>query len=251
LTRLATHQVGDIDGVRRFFDELAGRYGESHGDAARLLRYRLRLIRRLLDRVQRSCLLEIGCGNGLHLFPLANEFDRVIGTDLSPAMIAAAEATRAGHPFGGRVSLHAEAAEHLASVPDSSADAVLCVGAFEHMLDQPAVLNEVARVLKPGGTFVCLTANGGCIWHTRLAPWLGIATRHLSTDRFVSLARWRVLLDEARLSAVRLGAWRFVPAGDMPRWASLTMQILDRVGSILGASGLRGGCYVKAVKPRR
>jgi len=251
VTRLTTREVGGMDDVRSFFDGLASHYTESHGVAGRLLRYRLRVIRRLLDGARRSCLVEIGCGNGLHLFPLASEFETVIGTDLSPRMIAAAEAIRTGHAFGRRIRLSAEPAETLPSVEDDVADAVLCVGAFEHMLDQRAVLKQVARVLKPSGVFVCLTANGGYLWYTQLAPRLGVATRHLSTDRFVSFAGWRALLGEAGLTPVKIGSWRFVPAGDMPGWASLTMQVLDRVGAALCVSGLRGGCYVRAVKPLR
>ena len=152
---------------------------------------------------------------------------------------------------GKRVRLAAEPAEHLSSVPDGLADAVLCVGAFEHMLDQRGVLREVERVLKPGGAFVCLAANGGYVWHTRLAPWLGIQTRHLSTDRFPSGAEWRALLHEAGLNPVAVGSWRFVPAGDMPKWAGMLMCVLDSVGAALRIPGLRGGCYVKALEPAR
>jgi 2-polyprenyl-6-hydroxyphenyl methylase/3-demethylubiquinone-9 3-methyltransferase len=238
-----------MEEIRDFFDALAVEYHERHGSADRLLRYRLRVIRRLLHGVRRGCLVEIGCGNGLHLFPLASEFDALIGTDLSPKMIAAAEAARSRHPLGRRVRLFAESAEQLASVSDNLADAVLCVGAFEHMLHQGRVLKAVTRVLKPGGAFVCFTANGEYVWYTHLAPWLELPTHHLSTDRFVRHSEWRGLLDEAGLRTLTLGTWRFVPAGDMPRWASAAMQVTDRVGAALRIPHLRGGCYVKAVRP--
>jgi 2-polyprenyl-6-hydroxyphenyl methylase/3-demethylubiquinone-9 3-methyltransferase len=202
----------------------------------------------LLAGVERSLLVEIGCGNGLHLFPLAGEFAALIGTDLSPRMIAAAEAVRARHAYGARIRLAAEPAERLMSVPDGAADAVLCVGAFEHMQDKRAVLAEVWRVLRPHGAFICLSANGGCLWYTQLAPWLGLQTRHLSTDRLVGRREWPLLLRSRGLSPAALGCWRFVPAGDMPRWAARVMTWLDPVGAALAISALRGGCYVKAVK---
>ncbi|MGZ8211042.1 MAG: class I SAM-dependent methyltransferase [Burkholderiales bacterium] len=248
MPRLKTLRVRDADQIRGFFDALADDYREGHGEAGRLLRYRLRLIRRLLSGVERSCLVEIGCGNGLHLFPLAGEFDAAIATDLSPRMIAAAEAIRARHPDRERIRLAAEAAESLASVQDGVADVVLCVGAFEHMLDRSRVLREVARVLKPRGAFVCLSANGDYVWYTRLAQWLGLETQHLSTDRFVSGREWRALLQEAGLRPLASGAWRFVPAGDMPRGAALMMGVLDFVGGALRIAALRGGRYVKAAK---
>jgi ubiquinone/menaquinone biosynthesis C-methylase UbiE len=251
VARLRTVQVSDGEDVRRFFDALADTYRDSHGDTRRRLRYRLRVIRRLLRGVGRSCLLEIGCGNGTHLFPLAMDFDRVIGTDLSPRMIAAARIRHVTHPAAARVRLEVHTAECLESVHDESADAVLCVGAFEHMLDQRGVMKEVRRVLKPGGAFVCLAPNGGYIWYAHLAPWLGLHTRHLSTDRFMRHEEWRALLLAANLQAIDVGSWRFVPAGDMPAWAAAMMRLLDRLGRLLRMPALRGGIYVKGVKPLR
>jgi 2-polyprenyl-6-hydroxyphenyl methylase/3-demethylubiquinone-9 3-methyltransferase len=117
------------------------------------------------------------------------------------------------------------------------------------MLHKNEVLNEVRRVLKPGGTFICLSANADYVWHRRLAPRLRLHTRHLSTDCLVSGREWRALLERASLKPHAIGSWRFVPAGDMPRWAAMTMSVLDGVGAALGISSLRGGCYAQAVKP--
>lgn len=246
--RLHTRAVHDHDDVVRFFDALAPEYHDCHGDAQRALDERLALIRRLLpDR--RSRLLEIGCGNAMHLLALAPLFEASIGVDASPKMIAAARAACAQRAPCAGVRFAVERAERLASVAADSVDLVLCVGAFEHMVDQPAVLAEVARVLRPHGAFVCLSPNGDYVWYSRLAPWLRFDTRHLSTDRFVARGRWPALLREAGLDASEIGFWRFVPAGDMPSWAASTMRALDRLGSILRIGALRGGCYVRAVKP--
>ena len=269
--RLKTRDVQGPDDVVRFFDELAPAYRDLHGDAGAGLQCRLALIRRLLPP-RRSLLVEIGCGNGMHLFALADAFDAAIGIDASPAMIEAAEAKKRArgsrgarvsqggsgprarcepHERDDRIRLAVERAERMSSVDDEIADLVLCVGAFEHMTDQRAVLREVARVLRPGGAFVCLSPNGGALWYTRLAPLLGLDTRHLSTDRFVAPREWPLLLREAQLHPVESGYWRFVPAGDMPPALAHTMLALDRVGAILHVAALRGGCYVKALKPAR
>jgi ubiquinone/menaquinone biosynthesis C-methylase UbiE len=243
--------VTGADDIQRFFDALAEAYRDEHGDADRLLRYRVRLIRRLLRGVGRSCLVEVGCGNGLHLFALAGDFERAVGTDLSPRMIAASERRRAAHPLSDRIRFAVHAAKRLSSVPDETADAVLCVGAFEHMLDRSDVLKEIERVLRPGGAFVCLTPNAEYVWYTQVAPYLRLQTRHLSTDRFVGRGEWPALLREADLQPIDIGTWRFVPAGDMPAWAATPMRFVDGIGHALRISSLRGGCYVKAVKPSR
>jgi 2-polyprenyl-6-hydroxyphenyl methylase/3-demethylubiquinone-9 3-methyltransferase len=216
-----------------------------------LLEYRLRLIRRLLAPSFGGVLLEIGCGTGMHLFSVADAYRRAIGTDISPRTIAVAEAARRTHPCAARVELYAEPAERLASVPDETADAVLCVGALEHMPDKPAVLAEARRVLKPGGRFVCLTPNGDYLWYRCIAPWLGLEVRHLTSDRFVNGAEMRRLLEGARLHAVESGYWRFIARGDMPPWAARTMAVLDRVGAAFRPSLLCGGLYVCALRDPR
>lgn len=246
--RLHTRFVQDGRDIRAFFDGIAGSYQESHGSAARLLAYRLALIRSLLAPCADGVLLEIGCGPGVHLFPLADAFQRIIGADLSPNMIAAAETIRRTHPCAARIELYAEPAERLASIEDQVADAVLCVGVFEHIPDKATVLGEVRRVLKPRGRFVCLTLNANYLWYRRVAPWLGYPVKHLSSDRFVNAAVLRALLQQAGLRANALGYWRFVAKGDMPGWAALGLEWLDRVGVVCNPSLLRGGLYCCADK---
>lgn len=249
MTRLRTRRVDEAGDIAEFFDALAGDYRDCHGDAARRLHDRLALIRRLLRGQPRSLLVEIGCGNGMHLFELAGEFTEALGTDLSQRMIASAEKIRAQRGLCEKVRLAAEPAERLSSVPDAAADVVLCVGAFEHMTAKAAVLAEAMRVLRPGGAFVCLTPNGDYVWYTRLAPWMGLETRHLSTDRFVRPREWPALLRAAGLEPRAAGSWQFVPAGDMPRWTSRLLRVLDVLGRVPGLRSLRGGHYVCAIKP--
>lgn len=248
MARLRTRPVRDNRDIRAFFDANAADYRESHGNPNRLLNDRLALIRRLLMPCEGGVLLEIGCGPGVHLFPLADAFRRVIGVDLSPGMIAAADAIRQTQPCATHVELVAEPAERMVSVKDQVADVVLCVGAFEHMPDKAGVLDEVHRVLKRGGRFVCLTLNGDYLWYRRIAPWLGHETRHLSSDHFVNAAEMRDLLHGAKLKDVESGYWRFIARGDMPGWAALSLQCLDRIGMFCKPAQLRGGLYVCAGK---
>jgi 2-polyprenyl-6-hydroxyphenyl methylase/3-demethylubiquinone-9 3-methyltransferase len=245
---LRTRSVQNSGDIRAFFDASAGSYREMHGSANLLLDYRLKLIRRLLAPGVGGVLLEIGCGPGVHLFPLADQYSRAIGEDLSPNMIAAAETIRRTHPCAARIELHAEPAERLASIKNQAADAVLCVGALEHMPDKPAVLAEVRRVLKPGGRFVCLTVNGDYLWYRRIAPWLGYEVKHLSSDHFVTEGEMRTLLQGAELRVNELGYWRFVAMGDMPGWTARFLLWLDRAGMLFKPSLLRGGLYVCAEK---
>jgi tRNA G46 methylase TrmB len=78
--RLTSHPVSQPADVQAFFDEAARNYCESHGDALRLFRYRLQLLRALLPPKESGGLLvEIGCGPGQHLCALAEHFEHAIG----------------------------------------------------------------------------------------------------------------------------------------------------------------------------
>ncbi len=248
LATLKTRVIGDRSELVTHFDQSAADYREAHGDTGRLLAYRLGLIRRNYEAMKDGVLLEIGCGTGIHLANLAGDFARVIGTDISPKMIHTARETLRGWPGRELIELRVDPAEELSTVEDTSIDVALCVGAFEHMLEKDRVLQQVERVLKRGGLFVCLTPNGDYWWYTVLAPFLGIATRHLSTDRFLARREAITLLGDAGLTLRNWGYWTFVPKGDMPRWVSLILSASDWLGRVWQIGRLRGGLTVCATK---
>jgi SAM-dependent methyltransferase len=170
MARFKTHVVRVRQDVVEHFDRQAEHYHDIHGPAEHLLAYRLGIIRRLLAGAQRETLLEIGCGTGIHVVPLAGEFRRAAGIDVSAEMVRVAARRAADSPWPERISVRVDAAETLATVEDCSVDVVLCVGVFEHLLDRWGTARQVHRVLRPGGVFVCLTPNGGYCWYRHLAP---------------------------------------------------------------------------------
>jgi len=248
-TRLTTRNVRTPEDVVRHFDSLALHYREAHGCAGKLLSYRLGIIRRFLGGAQRGTLLEIGCGTGIHLLALAAEFGRAIGTDVSPEMVNAARRHAHGSPWSDRISIRVDPAEELATIEDSSIDVVLCVGALEHMLERDRILRQVHRVLRPRGMFIGLTPNGGYCWYRHVAPILGIDSRHLSTDRFLTADELEELLSGAALEIVARQHWRFVPQGDLPGGWGPMLRVLDWCGERAGIGYLRGGIAVAAVRP--
>jgi 2-polyprenyl-6-hydroxyphenyl methylase/3-demethylubiquinone-9 3-methyltransferase len=248
MTRLKTRLIRTPQEVVEHFDRIAPEYHDAHGPAERQLAYRLGIIQRLLAGARRGTLLEIGCGTANHLIPLAGEFSRALGVDVSAEMVRVARGRAVGSPWHDRISLSVDSAEELATVEDRSVDAVLCVGALEHMLDRPRVVCQVHRVLRPGGVFVCLTPNGGSCWYRHLAPILGLDTRHLSTDRFLTIGELESLIADAGLVRTRREHWRFVPRGDLPAGWGSVLQALDWAGMLLGVGYLRGGIAICAVR---
>lgn len=249
MARLRTRTVTSSEDLVRHFDALAPSYAEAHGPAERLLSYRLSLIRRLLAGAPRGTLLEIGCGTATHLLALADAFDRTIGTDVSPAMVEAARARVDATRPGSGISIRVDPAEELATVPDASVDAVICIGALEHMPDKERVVRQVRRVLVPDGRFVCLTPNGGYLWYRHLAPVLGRDVRHLSTDRFLTPAELDSLLRAGGMTVLARHFWTFVPGGDLPAATKPILAALDWCGRRTRWGYLRGGIAV-AASPR-
>jgi SAM-dependent methyltransferase len=94
--------------------------------------------------------LDLAAGTGKLTRLLVRHFARVVAVepdDALRALIAEAE-TLAG------------AAESI-PLPDSSVDGVFCAEAF-HWFDAPGAVEEIARVLRPGGSVVvCFNTDGG------------------------------------------------------------------------------------------
>ncbi|MFH0517667.1 class I SAM-dependent methyltransferase [Streptomyces sp. M41] len=94
--------------------------------------------------------LDAGCGTGRALPPLraaVGPSGVVLGADLTPAMLEAA--VRAGRGADGQVLLADVAALPLRS---QSLDAVFAAGLIAHLPRPAENLEELARVVRPGGT---------------------------------------------------------------------------------------------------
>jgi ubiquinone/menaquinone biosynthesis C-methylase UbiE len=102
--------------------------------------------------IRTGLVVEIGPGPGyLGLEWLkATSGTRLVGVEISPAMIELAKKNCADYGLGSRAS-YLEG--NAASVPleDNSADHVFSNGSLHEWEDPAAALNEIHRVLKPGG----------------------------------------------------------------------------------------------------
>lgn len=247
-TKLKTRIVSKNSHIRAFFDEIAENYQEAHGKRDRLLSFRLSIIHQLLG-THRGTLLEIGCGTGIHLFQLAEFYEHAIGTDLSPKMIKVALQLRNKLPEKDIINFYTDPAEELTSIGNREIDTVICVGTFEHLTDKQKVLEQINRVLKPGGEFICLTLNGCYCWYINISHWLKMDTKHLSSDHFLTLKEIVQLVKKTGLITQKTGYWTFIPRGDMPEVVYGILNVLDYCGKLLKISAFRGGIYFKVVKP--
>ena len=94
--------------------------------------------------------LEVAIGTGLNL-PHYPADVRLMGIDLSPEMLALAEAR--GKELGRRLRLTEGDAQDL-PFADGSFDTVVCTYALCSVPDDAAAIAEMHRVLKPGGRLI-------------------------------------------------------------------------------------------------
>jgi SAM-dependent methyltransferase len=246
--KLTTTQAHSTTNTRTFFDNCAPVYSEQHGSPERLLNYRMGLIKKYAQPSSDDVVLDIGCGNGHHLFALAEEVVHGIGIDLSPTMIEMAQERLRNSPLQGKITFLVDNGEEICTVAEHSIDLVICIGALEHMLDKRAVMSNVYRLLKPRGRFFCLTPHGGYLWYRALAPLLRMDTKHLSTDKFLNRHELGNLLEDSGFRHLQIDYWTFIPKGDMPSVLGFVLTGLDRIGKLFRAHSLRGGLLVCAWK---
>ena len=111
--------------------------------------------RRALSMVRQGAALDLGCGPGDLVFLLARRAPdlHVTGVDLSDEMLAQAGAAARGQGLGERVSFRSGDATHI-PFPGGSLDLVVSTMSLHHWSDPVPALDEIARVLRPGGAFL-------------------------------------------------------------------------------------------------
>jgi len=103
--------------------------------------------------------LEVGCGGGIATVALASLGYQMTGIDPAARALDEARAHARARGLADRTVFAAGDAYDLSAFPDDSFDGVLMADVMEHLLDLPAAVAEVRRVLKPGGVLVFDTIN--------------------------------------------------------------------------------------------
>ena len=97
-------------------------------------------------------MLDLGCGAGTDLLiaaQMTGPAGRAIGVDMTTAMLERARSSAEAMGLEG-VELHEALIESL-PVEDASVDVVISNGVIDLLPDKEVVLDEIDRVLRPGG----------------------------------------------------------------------------------------------------
>ena len=103
-------------------------------------------------------ILEVGVGTGISL-PGYSSHNRIVGIDLSEAMLRKAQQRVANLSLTNVEILEVMDAEHL-SFPDASFDVVVANHVISTVPNPEAALDECARMLRPGGEMILISRIG-------------------------------------------------------------------------------------------
>jgi SAM-dependent methyltransferase len=114
----------------------------------------------LLDVREGLSVLDVGCGAGYLLGKAAARAGLALGVDLDGDRLR--EAILHGKPLSvGFVEVAVADGQHL-PFADASFDRIICTETLEHVLDPRLILEQLARVLKPGGRLAVSVPHHRC-----------------------------------------------------------------------------------------
>ena len=223
--------------LARAYDAWHGEHsGEEHVDS-RTLQF-FEWILALLAPAPGASLLDVACGSGTFLRVAAERGFDPTGIDISPAAIALAAERVPG------ADLRVGEAEHL-PFPDSSFDAVTCLGSLEHFESPERGAAEIARVLRPSGRGVVFVPNLFFLGHV----WFGL--RHGTqpseggqefSETFRSSKGWRSLLEAAGLAVERCEPWNKIHASS--KVSRATMRLWNAAARFVPRNGSYAFAFV-------
>lgn len=149
---------------RSYFDRWSRRYDE--GRISGWFQYTQELAVRELNLKPNSRILDVGCGTGHAVVRLASMCPRgkVCGIDISAGMVAKASA-KVSKNTSAKVEFLQASSDDI-PYPAAEFDHVLCTNSFHHYPSPSRVLEEMRRVLKPGGQLVILENAPDLSWYT-------------------------------------------------------------------------------------
>lgn len=176
-----SHDERRRQATRLFFDDMASTYDR---DLAVVGWDPVALVQRWPFLVQpHESVLDVGCGTGAVLATYAGAQRKLFGMDLSPEMIHRARRREELK----EADLHAQSADDAWPYPDRAFDAVISLAMFEFIEALDSALDEMVRVLKPGGRALFSVED--------VVDWLDVERPRFEL-RYGSFPLWRRTLEE-------------------------------------------------------
>ena len=162
-----------------------------------------------------SSFLDIGCATGLLVKHMGDSGWVSRGVELCAPAAEYGSSRRGIDIFSGTVE--------QAAYENDSFDVIHCSHLIEHLNNPSAYMDEIYRILKPGGLFICTTPNSDG-FQARLfgGKWRSVIADHMVLFSKKTLTR---LLRSKSLTVVSVKTWGGIGKGYAPGWIK---TILDK-----------------------
>lgn len=183
---------------------------KSHEYANKLLRIKLQLVEELLT--PKSRILDVGCGNGIHLITLSSKINNGVGLDFSQPFIDYAK-KQCQRKRLKNISFELGNAKKMA-FDSESFDGVYSLSTLYHVPSVSQVISEISRVLKPNGWTVLDMGNLyslntiACLSHPELA-----------TPCHIQISEMKRIFENNKLVIKKWRSFQLLPLwSDKPWW---------------------------------
>ncbi|MFW6140601.1 MAG: class I SAM-dependent methyltransferase [Acidobacteriota bacterium] len=190
-----------------------------------------------------STVLDVGSGVGITACILAEEYGcEVIGVDLSEMMVKRAQERAQRKNVEDKVEFKIGDAQNLL-FEDDTFDAVMCESVVAFPKDKQKVVQEYARVTKPGGR----VGMNEVTWLKTPPPELEeYLSRALGQAKFLDTDGWKHLLKKAGLKDIKAKTYK---TNALHQWASEVRLMNPR--DYLGAWGQLFSLFFKSADVRK
>jgi demethylmenaquinone methyltransferase/2-methoxy-6-polyprenyl-1,4-benzoquinol methylase len=203
------------EAVQRMFTAIAAVYDLNNTLLSFGLHYRWkRITAACVPRVEQGTALDVGAGTAdlaLLVAPRMGAQGRVVASDLNHAMLVEGLKKIRGNGLKRNITCLQANAEHL-GFNEQTFDAVTTGFCMRNVGNLPQAIREIHRVMKPGGTFVCLEFSRPVFgwlralydWYSfKLLPWIGTKVARDTTGVYEYLpASIRTFPDQERLCRI-------------------------------------------------
>jgi methionine biosynthesis protein MetW len=213
-----------VSRVERFYD--SGVYehwpDEDQVRSSVFLRSRLNKSLDLIAKQRPSRVLDVGCGNGVFSQRIQKATGAVVsGIDIS---LKSAEQAQAR----GVDARQCDVDEDGICYDAETFDLVFCGEVIEHIFDPDRLLEEIWRVLIPGGHLVISTPNLAA-WYNRVLLFLGIQPIFTDTSTRKTLGRYVPLLGQGSRPVGHLRVYTLAGLKDVLREYGFTILRVQAV----------------------
>jgi len=153
----------------------------------------------LLGDVRGKTVLDIGCGSGENIVPLAIRGANVIGIDISPELVRLARKRLANVNLRAKVKV---GSAYQTGLPDGSVEAVFCMSIIHH-LHVEVVRDEMRRVLAPNGRIIFKEPVRFSETYRRLRQFLPVQGDNSEYEHPLTRAELEILTHDFRVDKMR------------------------------------------------